>query len=336
MRWVGQYIFKMPQGLFLLDTLTSTDDVQKITAPQMRDAGLNLSSIFAAMPTHGHWDHYGGAAYLQGTYHIPVYLGSADAAGKPFVVTQLNTADLDPHPMNFGGLNAVLLSTPGHTPGTFSGILPVSFRGKPYKVAFWGGTALPSTLDAAKQYLNGTERLWALAEQQNIAGTIHTHPFVDGSLNYIDEINAAGGYDKLTSNPFLIGHANAMRSLAVLRECAAAKVAQLDPAAAIAEWRVTSMDVASTWDARKHGNSISASVRVKSPYGPVTGGTVEFKFAPGGEACSATPDVSGIATCSVAAKADAPSTVTAHFDGTASSTVRNLPSQQTATIERLN
>ena len=114
------------------------------------------------MPTHGHGDHHGGGAYLQQNFGIPIYLGSADQANKPFVVTAIPSGNLQPQDWTFGTLHTTLLSTPGHTPGTMSGVVPVTLSGKQYSMAFWGGTSMPNSIAAANQYLDGSERLYRL------------------------------------------------------------------------------------------------------------------------------------------------------------------------------
>lgn len=217
-RSVGQYIFKTARGPFLMDTMNNTGLVQSITEPAMLSVGLDMTKIIGILPTHGHGDHDGGAAYLQTTYRAPVYLGSGDAAGKPYLVTALNSDVLTPQPFAFSDLQTTLLSTPGHTPGTISGVVNVKHNGTPYKVAFWGGTAFSNTVPGSRNYLDGTERIYRLARDQKVDGTFHTHPFVDGSLRHINQIQANG---LGAQNPFLIGNDNALRSLAVLRSCAA-------------------------------------------------------------------------------------------------------------------
>lgn len=336
-RNVGQYVFKTNQGLFLLDTLNNSADAQNVTEPQLSSAGLDPATIFAAMPTHGHGDHFGGAGYLQGKYRIPIYLGSADkgvgaTATPPFIVTPLSSDNLQPQPLVVGDLPLTLLSTPGHTPGTFSGIIPVKHQGKAYKVAFWGGTALASTEAAARQYLDGTERLYKLAQQQAIDGTIHTHPFVDGSLLHIDEIKAKG---LGAANPFLLGKENALRSLTVLRNCAAARVAQINTTAVLPEWRFSTMQTAASWIKSKTSDNLSASARINSPFGVATGGTVTFTFAPGGEQCTATVGANGIATCTASSSGTIQQSVSASYAGGSTDVLVNLPATGSADVKAL-
>lgn len=332
-RSVGQYIFKTARGPFLMDTMNNTGLVQTITEPAMQSIGLDLAKTIGVLPTHGHGDHDGGAAYLQEKYRTPIYLGSGDATGKTYLVSALNSDILTPQPFAFSDLQMTLLSTPGHTPGTISGVVDVKHNGTPYKLAFWGGTAFSNTVAGSRNYLDGTERMYRLAREKKVDGTFHTHAFVDGSLRHIDQL--AGGAAP-AQNPFLIGHEAALRSLATLRSCAAAKAAQVDATAVIPEWRVSTMQVAATW-INGQSNNLSASARVKSPYGAVGGGTVDFTFEPGNEKCSAAVDAAtGIATCTVTSTATTQRAVTASYAGRDTPQVINLPAVASARPVALN
>ncbi len=332
-RTVGQYIFRTARGVFLMDTLNNAGLVQTLTEPGMRSVGLDPANIIGAFPTHGHGDHDGGSVYLQTTYRTPIYLGSGDLTGKTYLVSALNSDVMTPQPFAISDLQMILLSTPGHTPGTVSGIVPVKHNGISYKLAFWGGTAFSNTVPGSRNYLDGTERMYRLARDQQVDGTFHTHPFVDGSLRHIDDIRTNGLGAR---NPFLVGKDNALRSLAALRSCAAAKAAQVDATAVFTEWQVSTVQVAATWIKGSDSN-LSASARVKSPYGFVGGGTVEFTFAPGRERCTAAVNTStGIATCTVTSTAATQASVSARYSGHETAAVLNLEASATATVAALN
>ena len=313
LRTVLQYAIQTEDGkVFLIDTLNSGTEAQDITVPSLEAAGLSPSLLIGAMPTHGHRDHHGGASYLQSTYGIPIYLGSADAdAGKsatsPFIVTPIDSGNLQPQPFSFGGTSFTILSTPGHTPGTVSGIVPVKQDGQPYKLAFWGGTAMPGDLEKARQYLDGAERLYELSEAEKVDGTMHTHPFVDGSLAKID---AMGASPAPSENAFLIGHALAMRSLAVLRECSAAKVNQLDATAVMPAWHVTTLETERV--SGSPGAQVSMRATLRNGFGNLQNAGVTFTFLPSGETCTGYTDEKGQAACTTGVASGARS-VTASF-----------------------
>lgn len=290
LRTVGQYIIKTSSGFFLIDTLNNATEARTMTVPALQQLGMNTSMpLLGALPTHGHADHYGGAQYLQTTYGIPVYLGSGDQRNKTFVVTPIDSGNLAPQSLDIaGGLQLTLLSTPGHTPGTLSGIVPVHEGGTEYKLAFWGAAGMPSSLTQARQYLDGAERFYNLAKTAGADGTMHTHPFVDGSLIHVDAI-ASGGR---TPNPFILGKSQTLRSLSILRECSAAKVAQLDATAIIPVWRVTTVELVP-----QSTSNTSFAARLQSAWGPIAGQSITFTFTNTNATCAGVTDVTGTAVC---------------------------------------
>lgn len=344
-RWVGQYVLKTPNGYFLLDAQNSTDDAKTLTVPSLAAVGINPASLKGIMPTHGHGDHYNGAKFMQDTYGGPVYIGSEDAAALTaanprnaaafsgsIITTPLPSSVMTPQTLAVDGINLTVLSTPGHTAGTFSGILPAQLDGKPYKLIFWGGTGTPTTLPLAKAYLDGSERLYQLAVSENVDGTIHTHPFADGSLAKLDAINkgTAGG-----KNPFLIGNASTLRSLSILRECSAAKVNALDATVVNPVWLTTTTEIAASKRTSSNGatTNVAGLVRVADPYGPVANATVKLSLAGGADSCTATTDAAGVASCAfLTSQAAQGALVTARFDGVRTGTQVQLASSASAAV----
>jgi glyoxylase-like metal-dependent hydrolase (beta-lactamase superfamily II) len=336
-RWVGQYIFRTDSGFFLLDTLNNAAEVQTITVPALQQLGWSASMpVLAAMPTHGHGDHHGGVQYLWETYGVPTYLGSADIllvrntprspipASVP--LRPVDSTVLTPQTLTIApDFQLTLLSTPGHTPGTLSGLVPVRQHGRKYKLAFWGGTAMPNTAALARQYLDGAERLYALSAAEGADGTLHTHPFADGSLQHIEQIAANGRWP----NPFILGTPKTLRSLAILRQCAAAKVAQLDATSSIPVWRVTTLEFEP-----RSPSPISLAARVTSAWGPVVGQEVTFSVGHTGAACVAVTNADGVAHCSVRPRPLRPGKdkVTATFAGSAGPGYVDLASSASAEV----
>jgi len=343
-RWVGQYVVKTPNGYFMLDAQNSTADATSITVPGLLAMGIDPATLKGILPTHGHGDHYNGAKYMQDTYGGPVFIGSDDAvaltSANPrnaavfsgsIVTTSIASGVLTPQTITVDGLTLTVLSTPGHTVGTVSGILPARIGDKTYKLVFWGGTGTPTTLALAKQYLDGTERTYQLAKAENVDGTIHTHPFVDGSVAKVDAIAAGTTGGK---NPFLIGNASTLRSLSILRECSAAKVNSLDATVINPVWLTTTVEAvsSSTRSDRGSNRNVSAKVRLSDPYGPVSNAAVTLSLN-GGGSCTATTDAAGVAACGfLTTQETAGKAVTASFDGRTSTAKVWLSSAASVTL----
>jgi glyoxylase-like metal-dependent hydrolase (beta-lactamase superfamily II) len=322
-RYIGNYIFKSSTGFMLLDTMFGANDQITRTIPALQQLGMSPSfPLQGVYVTHGHGDHDGGAAYLQQTFGVPIYLGSADAAGKPYTATFVNSANLAPQPYTIAGRNVTLLSTPGHTAGSLTAIIPVRDNGKDVNVVVVGGSAMPTNITGARNYLDGVERTYALARQMGPVGSMHPHPAFDASARNFIDINTNG-----LSKPsqFNIGKERTLRALAILRSCSAANVGRVDATASLPVWRVTSITFTSGGPSP---NKVAA--RVSSAWGPVANQPVTFSVDGSRTTCTATTDAGGVARCDIRHLRPHADRVTASFAGTSSAEFVDLPSSKTA------
>jgi hydroxyacylglutathione hydrolase len=95
----------------------------------LEELGVTPNSIFC---THGHFDHIGGAAHLQRTYGVPMYLHRLDlktleTANFTMMISRVNgriaipSVDVlvdDGSEIPFGLERLKFMHTPGHTPGS--------------------------------------------------------------------------------------------------------------------------------------------------------------------------------------------------------------------------
>ncbi len=130
-------------GIILIDAIFdySVDDE---VAGGLKALGLDPASIKYVIISHGHADHSGGAKYLQDRFNAHVILGAADwdlldksSGTKP----RRDMVATDGQKLTLGDTTLTLYSTPGHTLGTLSTIIPVTDHGTPHVAAHWGGTA---------------------------------------------------------------------------------------------------------------------------------------------------------------------------------------------------
>ena len=175
--WDGVYILKTSAGLVLFDTLDNTHEIQTILIPGMKFFGLDPKDIKLAIITHGHGDHFGGAKYLQDTYHTTIALSEADWSMIPKVGTdgveppKKDKVVTDGEKIVMGDSTIQIVITPGHTPGTVSSIIPVKDHGVSRKMVLWGGTAYPDQ-----------PRGWRTAGEEKLGATAG-YPGADGALS---------------------------------------------------------------------------------------------------------------------------------------------------------
>lgn len=251
--FVGVWVLKTAEGLILFDAGTSEGDARDNIVPGLEKLGLDPKTIRYIFVTHGHWDHYGGAAYLKELSGARIGLSKADwelmdrlepgsMARAPYFGG--DQEDRPPPPRDLvvadgqkfrlGDSEVTLLVTPGHSPGTVSALIPVKQGGKTHVMSMLGGTAFPPTLEpegfmgGLNQLEQSVERLQRLSEEAGADGTINTHPFVDGSSRKLVEIAGAG---KGAANPFVLGKDKVSRYYAMFLACV--RAAKLRPPQAL-------------------------------------------------------------------------------------------------------
>jgi glyoxylase-like metal-dependent hydrolase (beta-lactamase superfamily II) len=330
---VGQFVMKTPDGGYMLfDTMNNATDVDTITIPQLTSAGIDPAKLRAIVVTHGHGDHDGGAARLQALYDPPVVIvGSADyTTSKPYVATlKIDSTDLTPRPLEIQGVDVTVQPTPGHTPGTTSYILNVTYKGHKHKIAYWGGSAFPSNAAAALQYMRGAEYMYDQIKEQQVDASINSHSFEDKLLDRMKAINAQGGIG--ISNPMIQGTAKIQLGFATLRSCSAAQLSNRDATARNPVWRPTRTEL---FDAQRVAKTAATVVRarVSNYFNVINGGRVEFT-TPQGDSCAATTNVRGVATCTIrSASRSVPLSVKAEFTGMAGDNAVELTSTDTRSV----
>lgn len=325
---VGQYVMKTADGGYVLfDTMNNAADVTNITIPQLQAAGIDPAKLRAIVVTHGHGDHDGGVPELVARFNPPtIVVGSDDySSAKPYPATiQVDSKNLTPRPLTVAGITVMSIPTPGHTPGTTSYILSVTYKGEPHKIAYWGGSAFPATAAAAAQYMQGAATMYEQIKAQQVDASINSHGFEDKSLDRVRAIQAQGGIG--ASNPMIQGTAKIQLGFATLRSCSAAQLSNRDATARNPVWRPTTVEFHSGGIG---GTGMVVAARVSNYFNVVAGGAVKFTAADGAT-CSATTDSAGVATCTMQATAGM---VKAEFAGRSDSDGVDLSSFATRTVQ---
>jgi metallo-beta-lactamase class B len=228
-------------GLILIDTLFDYSVEDEIVGG-LKTLGLDPRLIKYAVVSHGHYDHSGGARYLQDHFGTRAILSAADwdwldgnPASQPRPARDLVATD--GQQLQLGDTTVTLYVTPGHTPGTISALVPVRDGGKPHLAAIWGGTgfnwvANPSPAVRARYitpeksdtfwfetYGTSARRFREIAARAGADVLIANHSVFDGTWTKLPRLMPRKPGDP---HPFVVGVDGVVRYLTVAEECARA------------------------------------------------------------------------------------------------------------------
>ena len=218
------------EGIIVFEALFDYAAPDEI-ADGMRKLGLDVNRVRYVVISHAHGDHDGGARFLQDKMpKARLVYGGPDwdlvdkstnrAGGKP----RRDLVGDDGLKLPVGDASVQIVTTPGHTAGTLSFLFEVKDNGKPLRVAYVGGTAIP--FDGAPAYYDGyiaSVRKMAKAAADFGATVLlsnHTE-FDNGYYKAHTAANRKGG----EANPFDVGRDAVGRYFTLVEQCTtAAKV----------------------------------------------------------------------------------------------------------------
>ncbi len=327
--YVGQYILRDTNGFVMIDGGNSAQEMRDYNLPALMQLGWGSgAALHGVLITHGHRDHDGGALELKKATGAPIYLGSADAAGKDYAPVTLDSMNQEPYDIVVGGRTITVLSTPGHTAGATGFVVQAKDGGKNVKLFVSGGSSLSTdNIPLIQGYLGSMERTYDLVKRLKIDTASNPHIYWDGSRELIYRIRADG---LKTPSQFIIGNNKLLRAMAIGRECTAAWLARKDPSAQIPVWRVSTTQFLA---GSPSPNRITA--RVSNGWGPVAGQPVAFTTERGEPVCAGVTDSAGIASCPMPTPALAAGVdrLIATFAGATATDVVDLGSDSVALFE---
>jgi metallo-beta-lactamase class B len=120
-----------------------------------------------------------------------------------------------------GDVSVRVVTMPGHTPGTLSYLFEVRDQGKPMKVAYVGGTAIPFNGSAAwyDTYIPSSKKMAKAAADYGATALISNHSEFDYAYF---KAHAAADRKPGVANPFDVGTDGVARYFTVVQSCATA------------------------------------------------------------------------------------------------------------------
>ena len=237
------YAITTPAGIILIDS-GYANEVESVLISQMKSLGLDPAQVKMIILTHGHGDHFGGAAYFQDHYGTRIVESAADwnlmehpaplppgfaPKGPPPAPVKPPRRDIvaeEGSPITLGDEKVTPVMVPGHTPGSMALIFPVKDGGKTHIAGLYGGTVLLTAIlrdEQLQQYLKSLEHYKVVARKMKVDVEIQNHPLYDGMP---EKIAALKGRKPGSPNPFVVGPGSYAKFLDVQSECMQAAIAR--------------------------------------------------------------------------------------------------------------
>jgi len=241
----GTVVYAIPTsaGIILIDSGYG-NEVESVLIAQMKVVGLDPAQVKTLILTHGHGDHFGGAAYFQDHYGARIVESAADwdlmehppqpppgfaAKGPPPAPVTPPRRDIvaeEGKPIVLGDEKVTPVMVPGHTPGSMALIFPVKDGGKTHIAGLYGGTVLLTGIlkdEQLQQYLKSLEHYKEVARKMKVDVEVQNHPLYDGML---EKLAALKDRKPGSPNPFVVGPSRYAKFLDVQSECMQAALAR--------------------------------------------------------------------------------------------------------------
>jgi metallo-beta-lactamase class B len=191
----------------------------------LKKVGLDPRKVKYVILSHAHGDHDGGAKILQDAIpDVRLIYGAEDwesvdksenrAGGKP----KHDMVGADGTKVSVGDASVQIVTMPGHTPGTLSYLFEVKDNGKPLRVAYVGGTAIPFNGSAAHYdtYLASSKKMAKAAADYGATLLLSNHSEFDDAYF---KAHTAAHRKPGERNPFDVGVNGVARYFHVVQAC---------------------------------------------------------------------------------------------------------------------
>jgi metallo-beta-lactamase class B len=156
--FVSVWLLTTPEGNIVFDA--AQEPYVDYVIDNIRKVGVDPKTIKYIILSHGHLDHFGGAAKIQQASGARVVAVEEDWKMMGSRAPKRDMVVKDGDTLTLGGQTLRFHHTPGHTPGvlTTEGITVYDGR-TPYKAIVWGGAGYRGGLAEAEQAVKSVDKI---------------------------------------------------------------------------------------------------------------------------------------------------------------------------------
>lgn len=215
------------QGIIIIDTLYDYASKDEIL-DGLKKVGLDSSKVKYVILSHAHGDHDGGAKLLQDEIpQVHLIYGVEDWEAIDSATTHLGgkpKRDMvgdDGMTVSVGDASVKIVTMPGHTAGTLSYLFEMRDNGKPLRVAYVGGTAIPfnGNVTYYDRYIASSNKMAKATADYGATVLLSNHSEFDDAYF---KAHTAASRKAGEQNPFEVGANAVARYFRVVQACATA------------------------------------------------------------------------------------------------------------------
>ncbi len=212
------------QGIIILEALFDYATRDEIL-DGLKKVGLDPNRVKYVILSLAHADIDGGASLLQDSIPgVHLIYGAEDWEAVEQLTGNKPKHDMvgtDGMKVTVGDASVQIVTMPGHTPGTLSYLFEVRDNGKPLRVVYVGGTAIPFGASAAYYdgYLASSQKMAKAAADYGATVLLSNHSEFD---NAYFKAQTAANRKPGEANPFDVGKDGVARYFAVVQACTTA------------------------------------------------------------------------------------------------------------------
>jgi len=215
------------QGIIVIEALFDYAAKDEILGG-LKKVGLDPRKVKYVILSHAHGDHDGGAKLLQDEIPgVRVIYGAEDweavdnSTNRPGGKPKHDMVADDGMSVSVGDAAVKIVTMPGHTPGTLSYLFEARDNGKPLRVAYVGGTAIPFNGNAAyyDRYIASSKKMAKAAADYGATVLLSNHSEFDDAYF---KAHTAANRKPGESNPFDVGANGVARYFTTVQACTAA------------------------------------------------------------------------------------------------------------------